>query len=429
MPTKREGWLFKYSLGLGIFPIRNWKKRYFRIHDTSISYYESENGQLKGSISHGSVVRVFSDAPVSGALPSPECSYVFAIQLRLGDKKNVFHVLLLATDSPTIRDEWVEDLRLRQTTQLLSHHVGAVSLPHSSSGGVGGSGSVSEHVVGAKEFKSCGGGNSAASDGETDDDEDGVSPEGSQSSGPNSKVNFSTYMMNGVRGLVSKNKVRMKEGDYDLDLTYITPRIIAMGYPSEGKEALYRNPIGQVVSFLQNHHGSHVKVYNLCSERSYVPATFEGRFERFPFDDHNPPPLALMDAFVHSVDSWLRGNERNVVAVHCKAGKGRTGVMICSYLSTVLPGGLGEAMTKFNTTRTRDGKGVTIPSQIRYMHYYDKLRKEMGGVLPANPRVLLQKVILHTTPHFDFDGGCDPFIVLETRDKSHRHVPLGTEEG
>lgn len=49
-----------------------------------------------------------------------------------------------------------------------------------------------------------------------------------------------------VRGLVSKKKTRFKEDGFDLDLTYVTPRIIAMGFPSSGAEAKYRNPLPEV---------------------------------------------------------------------------------------------------------------------------------------------------------------------------------------
>jgi len=73
--------------------------------------------------------------------------------------------------------------------------------------------------------------------------------------------------------------------------------------------------------------------------------------ERFPFPDHNaphfvdmvrfcqsavgwlfsPPPLRVHVLF-RSQHTWLLKDPKNVVVVHCKAGKGRTGVMICALL-------------------------------------------------------------------------------------------------
>lgn len=41
---------------------------------------------------------------------------------------------------------------------------------------------------------------------------------------------------------------------YDLDLTYISERLIAMGYPSDGAEALYRNKYDDVRRFLDDFH-------------------------------------------------------------------------------------------------------------------------------------------------------------------------------
>lgn len=52
-------------------------------------------------------------------------------------------------------------------------------------------------------------------------------------------VNFMNYL----REKVSGKKNRLKEGNFNLDLTYITQRLIAMSIPGEGFEGIYRNPI------------------------------------------------------------------------------------------------------------------------------------------------------------------------------------------
>ena len=45
------------------------------------------------------------------------------------------------------------------------------------------------------------------------------------------------------RYTTSQNKQRYVADGFDLDLCYITDRIIAMSFPSSGFTALYRNPI------------------------------------------------------------------------------------------------------------------------------------------------------------------------------------------
>ena len=105
-----------------------------------------------------------------------------------------------------------------------------------------------------------------------------------------------------------------------------------MGFPSEQIEGVYRNPMSEVIAFLEANHKGNYMVYNLCSERSYDPAKFGRRVQVFPFDDHNPPPLRMLADFCAHVTDWFDEDPANVAVIHCKAGKGRTGVMISALL-------------------------------------------------------------------------------------------------
>ena len=68
---------------------------------------------------------------------------------------------------------------------------------------------------------------------------------------------------NPIRALVSKRKKRFEWDGYDLDLAYITDNIIAMGFPSDKLEAIYRNSMKEVERFLRERHAGHYRVYNL----------------------------------------------------------------------------------------------------------------------------------------------------------------------
>lgn len=65
---------------------------------------------------------------------------------------------------------------------------------------------------------------------------------------------------NYIRNLVSKKRRRMLVAGYDLDMTYITDRLLAMSFPAESMRAMYRNPMWQVKSVLEMRHPGHYKV-------------------------------------------------------------------------------------------------------------------------------------------------------------------------
>ncbi|KAJ7057885.1 phosphatases II [Mycena amicta] len=139
-----------------------------------------------------------------------------------------------------------------------------------------------------------------------------------------------------IRRIVSGNKARFTDAhlNLELDLVYLTPRIIIMGYPAEGLEAFYRNNRDDALRFLEHRHGQNFWVFNFCPvrENSYAKELFGGRVSRYPFPDHHAPPLAVMPLVAREMAEWLDGAPERVAVLHCKAGKGRSGTMACTYL-------------------------------------------------------------------------------------------------
>ena len=178
-----------------------------------------------------------------------------------------------------------------------------------------------------------------------------------------------------MKRLVSKQKRRYQDENFDLDMSYITDRVIAMGYPSIGCETVYRNALTDVVDFFHRKHNDNVKIYNLCLEkdRIYNKNLFsKSQVGLFPATDHNPCPIKLILEFCIDICLFLLKNKNSVAAVHCKAGKGRTGVMICSYLVfSHLCESSEKAFRYYARIRTKDNTGVTIPSQKRYIKYFE----------------------------------------------------------
>jgi len=116
-----------------------------------------------------------------------------------------------------------------------------------------------------------------------------------------------------VRTMVSTNKNRMVVGGFNLDLTYITNRIIACGFPAEGFEGMFRNKKEDLIDFFKLGHSSMVKIYNLCAEKAYEydqKSVAPFSISKFPFPDHNVGSMKTVYEFCLDACLFLQRMEQ-----------------------------------------------------------------------------------------------------------------------
>jgi phosphatidylinositol-3,4,5-trisphosphate 3-phosphatase/dual-specificity protein phosphatase PTEN len=197
-----------------------------------------------------------------------------------------------------------------------------------------------------------------------------------------------------LRGVVSGGRNRYIDDQYDLDLSYITPNIIAMSIPAAGLESTYRNHIDQVAQFINSRHKSRYMIINATTEKKYEYDKFDNNVLELGWFDHHAPYLELLFQACQAMSSWLAADEKNVVVVHCKAGKGRTGTLIsCFLLYSGLSNTAQSALQHFEQQRSSEVRGgVTIPSQIRYVQYFNNI---LAGYRPHTFSLKLKQIVFH----------------------------------
>ncbi|KAL4779236.1 protein-tyrosine phosphatase-like protein [Aspergillus varians] len=205
---------------------------------------------------------------------------------------------------------------------------------------------------------------------------------------------------------------RQQHPEAGLDLCYVADNIIATSGPSTNYPKIaYRTPLKQLVDFLDSKHGSNWCIWELRAEGTgYPDSEVYDRIHHFPFPDHHPPPFALIPKVMASMRNWLRGldgpaspegkaggkkeqeQDQRVVVVHCKAGKGRSGTIACSYLISQEGWKMEDALQRFTERRMRVGfgSGVSIPSQLRWVQYVNRWTNEMAKKYVERPVEILE---------------------------------------
>ncbi|CAI4049881.1 hypothetical protein SKDZ_14G1960 [Saccharomyces kudriavzevii ZP591] len=216
----------------------------------------------------------------------------------------------------------------------------------------------------------------------------------------------------------TKNDIGLK-----LDVSYILSNLIVCSYPvSTYPKLLYRNSLNDLMLFLTVYHGKgNFRIFNFRAEKEDsdyknkdlvdIVARYDSRdleiqelrsalvndgkipispidletrtlveedtsnviCERIGWLDHFPPPFELLEDIVDIIQNYLSASKNRVAVLHCRMGKGRSGMVAIAYLMKYLQCPLGEARLIFMQARFKYGmtNGVTIPSQVRYLRYHE----------------------------------------------------------
>jgi hypothetical protein len=140
-----------------------------------------------------------------------------------------------------------------------------------------------------------------------------------------SAARFASSLVDSAIKIISLDALEDELGQADhrkelysgLDLTYLTPRIIAMGFPSSPDTRIRsRNDAGSVAELLKERHSGHFMIWNL-SEESYDGAIFDNSVIEVRFPGLPSPPLEQLLKLVMSIENWLSADAANVAAIHC----------------------------------------------------------------------------------------------------------------
>ncbi|XP_071003977.1 tensin-1-like isoform X2 [Oncorhynchus clarkii lewisi] len=202
------------------------------------------------------------------------------------------------------------------------------------------------------------------------------------------------------------------EENYELDLVYITERIISVSFSSSADENSYSANLREVASMLRSKHQDNYLLFNLSEKRCDINQ-LNPKVLDFGWPDHHAPALDKICTICKAMDSWLSADSHNVVVIHNKGNRGRTGVVVAAYMHySNISASADQALDRFAMKRFYEDKVLPVgqPSQKRYVQYFSGLLS--GNIKINNKPLFLHHVIMHGIPNFESKGGCRPFLKI-----------------
>ncbi|XP_056886395.1 tensin-2-like isoform X6 [Takifugu flavidus] len=202
------------------------------------------------------------------------------------------------------------------------------------------------------------------------------------------------------------------ERHYDFDLTYITERIISVFFLPDLEEQRYCRNLQEVASMLKSKHQDKFLLLNL-SEKRHDITRVNPKVQDYGWPDLHAPPLDRICAVCKAMETWLMSDPHNVVVLHCRGNKGKTGVIVAAYMHySKISAGADQALTTLAMRKFCEDKVSSSlqPSQNRYIYYF-------GGLLSGNIKMnssplFLHQILIPSLPNFQAGGGFFPFLKI-----------------
>ncbi|XP_051760702.1 tensin-1 isoform X10 [Ctenopharyngodon idella] len=210
----------------------------------------------------------------------------------------------------------------------------------------------------------------------------------------------------------SLSLIQAMEENYEVDLVYITERIISVTFPSNVEEPSYSANIKEVATMLRSKHGDNYLLFNLSEKRNDI-SSLNSKVLDFGWPDHHAPALDKICSICKAMDTWMNTDSHNVVVLHNKGNRGRTGVVVAAYMHySNISASADQALDRFAMKRFYEDKVLPVgqPSQRRYVQYFSGLLS--GHIKINNKPLFLHHVIMHGIPNFESKGGCRPFLKI-----------------
>lgn len=204
----------------------------------------------------------------------------------------------------------------------------------------------------------------------------------------------------------------LMERRWDLDLTYVTERILAASFPARPDEQRHRGHLRELAHVLQSKHRDKYLLFNL-SEKRHDLTRLNPKVQDFGWPELHAPPLDKLCSICKAMETWLSADPQHVVVLYCKGSKGKLGVIVSAYMHySKISAGADQALATLTMRKFCEDKVAAElqPSQRRYITYFSGLLS--GSIRMNSSPLFLHHVLVPVLPAFEPGAGFQPFLKI-----------------